>query len=217
MTNNLCFQETQLKNSSLKLATLLSIGIAPSSYAQSQELEKAPKPPKIEAKEPAEIKRQAGIGSEFAFAEAGVLEVGGSFNYSHTDDLSTAGISPFIGYFLSDNFQLSALTNFTYAKPDGEDSTNSGSLIIEPSIHHPLSNTTFVFGGLGIGAYFAQDVETGAAIAPRLGYKQLVGRSGMITLAVQPVFAASSEDREEGTLVTVEDGVNIDIGFSVLL
>jgi hypothetical protein len=198
----------------------------------SAELEDAPIPPKIEAGKRAEMKRQAGIGSEHAYASAGVVEAGGAVTYSSSESRTTAGLTPSMGYFFADNFQVSALTNFTYTRLKeeatkegddvetvGEDTTNSGSVVLEPSAHMPLTRQQFVFGGIGVGAYFAKDQDTGFAVAPRVGLKNLVGRSGMLSVAVQGVYAIDSQENEdvEGTVITVEDGANLAFGYSVLL
>jgi hypothetical protein len=188
----------------------------------AQKLETAPLPPTIEGKE-MELKRQAGIGSDFAYAESGVVEVGGSISYSSTKSRVSSGFTPSVGYFFNDNLQISALTNFTYthlkdAEATGDTTTRSGSIVLEPSVHMPLSRTQFVFGGLGLGMYFAKGQDTGTATAPRVGYKTLVGRSGLLTAALQGVYALNKEENDnvEGTVITVENGANIDIGYSVL-
>lgn len=206
--------------------------VSTSVSAFGAELEKAPIPPKIESGNPVDMKRQAGIGSNYAYAEAGVVEAGGSVNYSSSDSRTSAGFTPSIGYFFADNFQISALSNFTYtrlkdedskndgaAETVGEDTTNSGSLVLEPSVHVPLSRLQFVFGGLGAGAYFAKDQDTGFAIAPRVGFKTLVGRSAMISIALQGVYALDAQENKdvEGTVITVENGVNLGFGFTALL
>ncbi|SMF64699.1 hypothetical protein [Pseudobacteriovorax antillogorgiicola] len=195
--------------------------------AFGQNLEEAPNPPRIDGGKTVKLKRQAGIGSRYAYAEAGVLEIGGAINFSTTDSRTDAGFTPSIGYFFSDNFQVSALTNFTYTSLDDVDDensnidedTSSGSLVIEPSLHMPLSRQQFVFAGIGAGAYFAEGEDTGFAVAPRIGFKNLVGRSGMLSIALQGVYAAQSEDDDNsnGTVVTVEDGANLSFGYSVLL
>jgi hypothetical protein len=196
--------------------------VLPQFGLMAQKLEEAPVPPKIEGKE-MELKRQAGIGSEFAYAESGVVEVGGSINFSDTKSRVSSGFTPSVGYFFNDNLQISALTNFTYTRlkdkeATGDTTSRSGSIVLEPSVHMPVSRTQFVFGGLGLGLYFAKGQDTGTAIAPRVGYKTLVGRSGMLTAALQGVYALNKEDNEniDGTVITVENGANIDIGYSVL-
>lgn len=214
----------------MSFASMFLVAVAQPSFAV--ELEKAPVPPKIEAGQQVEMKQQAGIGSTYAYASAGVVEAGGAVNYSSTESRTTAGLTPSIGYFFADNFQISALTNFTYtrlkdeaskegaaAETKGEDTTNSGSIVLEPSAHMPLSREQFVFGGLGFGAYFAKSQDTAMAVAPRIGFKNLVGRSGMLSVALQGVYAVNKKniDDVEGTVVTVENGTNLSFGYSVLL
>lgn len=205
-----------------KKVVLVASLVLPQFTVVGQTLEQAPMPPKIEGKE-MELKRQAGIGSDFAYAESGVIEVGGSINYSNTKSRVSSGFTPSLGYFFNDNLQVSALTNFTYThlkdkNATGDTTTRSGSIVLEPSVHMPVSRTQFVFGGLGLGSYFAKGQDTGTAVAPRVGYKTLVGRSGLLTVALQGVYALNKKENEDvdGTVITVENGVNIDIGYSVL-
>lgn len=216
---------------SIRKASLVTALLTTTPFtALAEELEKSPIPPKIEAGMSAEMKHQAGIGSNYAYSAAGVVEVGGAINYSSSKSRTSAGFTPSVGYFFIDNFQISALTNFTYThlKEDNttnegytetEDTTNSGSIVLEPSIHMSLSRQDFIFGGLGLGAYFAKDQDTGFAVAPRVGFKTLVGRSGMLSVALQGVYALNVQDEEDidGTVITVEDGVNLSFGYSVLL
>lgn len=202
--------------------------VAPAS-AWAVALEQAPVPPTLETGKVMDMKHQSGIGSEYAYSTAGVVEVGGAINYSSTDSQSTFGFTPSVGYFFLDNFQISALTNYTYARlknessqgneSKGDSTTNSGSLVLEPSLHLPLTRQQFVFGGLGVGTYFAKSVKTGFALAPRVGMKTLVGRSGMLSVALQGVYSINKEENKdvEGTVITVEDGVHLALGYSVLL
>jgi hypothetical protein len=208
-----------------------ALGLSGLALGADNNLEKAPIPPKIKTGDSVSMKRQAGIGSQFAYAEAGVLEVGGSINYSSTETRTDAGITPSIGYFVADNFQMSALTNFAYSKAkdqtdedsdaetDVDDTINAGSLVIEPSMHVPLNRTQFVFAGVGAGAYFAKEEDPDFALAPRIGFKNLTGRSGMLSVALQGVYAFNENEAEEidGTVITVENGAHLSFGYSVLL
>jgi hypothetical protein len=180
--------------------------------------EKAPAPPTLESSKTPSLQRQAGIGSPVAFAEAGVLEMGGSFSTSTAEDYNEASVSPMIGYFIADNIQVSALVNASYVKVGEEESRSVGSMIAEPSLHVPMTRTTFIFGGIGFGALFQKGAETGFAVAPRVGYKNLVGRSGMLTLSLQPVFGINDQEVQSvgGTVVTVSQAYNMGLGYTVL-
>lgn len=201
---------------SMLLGPLLFLSTA--AFGQ-EALEKAPVPPKPQSGEPMEVKRQSGIGSNFAFSEAGVVELGGSLGYTSAEKYTEANISPSIGYFIANNVQFSLLGNVSYVKIDGQKQRNVGSLILEPSYHIPLTNTNFVFLGVGAGALFEYKEKTGTAIAPRLGYKTLVGRSGMLTFAFQPIFGLNEADVQtsQGTVLTVKQANNVQVGYTVLL
>lgn len=233
VTVDLDILKEQIMNSNILKSLIVTSSFLTTTAAFSDDhLETAPTPPKLQTEKAAKIKRQVGVGSNTAYAQAGVVEIGGALNYSSTESRTSAGLSPFVGYFISDNLQLSALTNYTYNEVEREILTDagirkdkvdssSGSLVLEPSLHTPISRTQFLFGGIGLGAYFAEGQETGFAFAPRAGFKSLVGRSGMFTVALQGVYSLSENESEsakvDGTVLSVEDGANISVGYSALL
>lgn len=195
-----------------------SILLTGGAFAQ-QQLETAPVPPKPQPGESVEVKRQSGIGSEFAFAEAGVVEIGGSLGFTQAEEYSDGNFSPSIGYFFANNVQISLLGNVGYVKVDGEDAKSVGSLIAEPSFHYPTTNTTFLFAGFGVGALFESQEKTGVALAPRVGYKNLVGRSGMFTISLQPIIGLNESEAQsvQGTVLNVRRANNLRLGYTVLL
>ena len=188
--------------------------------AQKQKLEPAPRPPMVEPhKENPGITEQAGIGSTQAYARAGVLELGGSAGFTLAEDLKEVSFSPSFGWFIVDNLQLSAIVNWTYVKAGDAGGAHVLSLIAEPSFHYPWSYTQFLFAGLGVGLQFMSEPksESGVAIAPRVGVKCLVGRSGMISLALSPVFTFNDTiQTSRGTVLAVEDLWSLNAGYSVL-
>jgi hypothetical protein len=135
-----------------------------------------------------DVARQAGVGSERGYAREGVVELGGSIGLTWTERMFSFNVSPQIGYFIVDTFQLSAIIDIRYVNTgDGDTDVRTDStvftLLAEPSYHHPLSDTVFLFAGLGIGAAY-NGVTAGFALQPRLGANFLIGRSGILTPAI---------------------------------
>lgn len=194
-----------------------SIGMA--QEVDRTQVEAAPIPPKPQGGDEPSVRLQSGIGSDVAYARAGVVELGGSVSGTSASKFLSFGIAPSIGWFFADNVELTVIGSWNYAKVEGADANHVGSIVAEPSFVMPLSNTTFVFAGLGIGGLFELNKRTGVAVAPRVGYKAMVGRSGMITFAVQPIFSLNDTDLRgsDETLLTVKNAYNYGIGFTVLL
>ncbi|MCB9666659.1 MAG: hypothetical protein H6715_00865 [Myxococcales bacterium] len=62
------------------------------------------------------VHEQAGTGSDVAFAEAGVFEIGGSGSLQGNSDGVILTLSPQAGYFITDNVEISGMLNFAWAK-----------------------------------------------------------------------------------------------------
>jgi hypothetical protein len=183
------------------------------------ELDPIPTPPQITPNENAGLQQQAGVGSDIAYSSAGVLELGGFMSMTQARDYSEIGIAPFIGYFFADNLQISALASWNYVETKDE-SASITSLLLEPSIHMPVSNSNFLFAGLGAGIIIPSGRTHSLAFAPRVGYKRLVGRSGILTLALQAMYGLSSESELQsarGTVLSVESVSQLTAGYTVIL
>ena len=174
-----------------------------------------PRPAVIERDQ--KILEQAGTGSTIAYAEAGVLELGGSASFSTSNALTTTTVSPTIGWFIADNIQLSGIIDLNYANVDGADGALSTAALLEPSYHLPFTDRVFGFAGLGAGISYFEDAGAGFAVRPRVGANIIVGRSGIFTPAVNvgysTVEAASAQGR---TLLTVEPSVGLSAGYTVM-
>lgn len=185
------------------------------------DLDPTPKPPRpvTELSDPSVVK-QAGTGGTVAYSESGVLELGGAAGFSMAGDLTTASISPQIGYFVADNVQLSAITDLKYANTDEGDGAVTVTGLVEPSYHLPFTDTLFGFAGIGAGVKYAEGAGTGLAVVPRLGMNMLVGRSGIFTPAVNvgysTVDARDADNQSAGTLLTVKPSVGVSAGYTVM-
>lgn len=162
------------------------------------------------------ITEQAGVGGTQAYARAGVLELGGAAGFSHATDFTQLNISPQVGWFFIDNLELSAIVGFHYINTGGTDSTFATGLV-EPSYHLPFTDTVFGFLGVGAGLSYSKGPGAGFAVAPRLGANILVGRSGILTPALQLIYTTSDAvQTAQGTLLGVSTSYGINVGFTVM-
>ena len=126
-----------------------------------------------------DVVEQAGVGGTVGYGRAGVLELGGSAGLTLAQDIRALNFSPSVGWFLVDNFELSAILDVTNIKA-GNESATLWSALVEPSFHLPFNRGMFGFVGMGIGAAYQSDLGAGLAVAPRIGMDFLVGRSGIL-------------------------------------
>lgn len=169
------------------------------------------------------IRQQAGIGSDISFARAGVIELGGSAGLTLASDFTSFNLSPSVGYFIADNLQVSVLSGINYIKTGGFDSTFA-QLLLEPSYHLPLNDMLFVFLGMGFGGTYAKDVDFGFAVAPRLGMKVMVGRSGILTPSISWLYStndlatgsAPGPGQTATTTATISSAAVFNIGYTVM-
>jgi hypothetical protein len=166
---------------------------------------------------PGGIVKQAGIGGPIGYGRAGVLELGGSAGFTLATDLTQLNVSPSVGWFLADNFQISAILGVTHVGTDQDSSTFLTGLV-EPSYHLPFNRSTFGFFGLGVGASWVEDLGGGFAMAPRLGANVMVGRSGVLTPSVSWQYTThdTEEGQDETTLVAVSSALRLNIGYTVM-
>jgi hypothetical protein len=168
------------------------------------------------------IVEQAGVGGTVGYARAGVLELGGAAGLTLAQDIRAVNFSPSIGWFLVDNFEISAILDVTNLKAGG-DSATLFSALIEPSFHLPFNRSMFGFIGMGVGAAYASELGGGLAVAPRIGLEFLVGRSGILRPSLQYEYtthdAMGSVDDEGNTnvtLVAISSALRFNIGYSTM-
>lgn len=176
-----------------------------------------PRPPVARAEgTDAGVTSQAGIGGTQAYGRPGVMELGGSFGLNAASDYRALSLTPSIGWFFVDNVEVSALLSVNSIKTGGE-TTTLLSALIEPSLHLPLNNALFLFGGVGFGMQHAEGPGTGFAVAPRIGLNMMVGRSGVFTPALN--FNYSTTDAvqtSQGTLLAVSMSYGLNAGYTVM-
>jgi hypothetical protein len=162
------------------------------------------------------VTEQAGIGGTQAYGRAGVLELGGSAGFAAAKDYTQLNISPSVGWFFVDNFEISGIVGVNYIHTGGQSGTLM-TYLAEPSYHLPFSNRLFGFLGVGAGLAYQKDAGAGFALAPRLGMNVLVGRSGILTPALQLVYNTTEVTPvPQGTAVAVNTTYGANIGYTVM-
>jgi hypothetical protein len=213
-----------MKCSWKKSLAMMTIALAPALAAAQQKLpppqdDNDPVPPAPSVSQPREgVTEQAGIGGTQAFARAGVMELGGSASFASATDLVEFELAPTIGYFFMDNWQISGIFSWSYANV-ADESNHIVMLLAEPSFHVPFTEIAFGFAGVGVGLSHqsASDADIGFALAPRVGLKWLVGRSGMLTTDLRMTFATNDLiQTSRGTLLTVDSALGLGVGYTVL-
>jgi hypothetical protein len=171
----------------------------------------------------ADVVEQAGVGGPTGYGRAGVLELGGSAGLTLAGDIRALNISPSVGWFLIDNFELSAILDVTNLKAGEGNSVTLWSAILEPSFHLPFNRSMFGFVGMGIGAAYQHDLGTGMAVAPRIGMDFLVGRSGVLRPSLSYEYtthdsmaAVGPDGTTSVTLVAISSAMRFNVGYSSL-
>lgn len=149
-------------------------------------------PPEVRAPEKVEVAKNAGVGSDLAYASKSVVEAGGVLALRHQSETTQFRIAPSFGYFFVDNLELTLFPelNITHIAaddgPGGEGAQTDWSIgvLVEPSYHLPFNDRLLGFVGLGVGLNFAEDPSVDLLIRPRVGLDVLVGRSGILKPAL---------------------------------
>lgn len=160
--------------------------------------------------------QQAGVGGTTAYGRAGVLELGGNIGFNIASGQSSVSISPTIGWFFADNLQISGIFSYRYNNVGGADA-HSLQILAEPSVHIPFSRTLFGFVGVGLGLSYVDAAGAGFALAPRLGVNIAVGRSGILTPALNFSYATNDVvQTPNGALLAVSTSFGANIGYTVM-
>lgn len=160
--------------------------------------------------------QQAGVGGNVGYGRAGVLELGGSAGLTAGTDLTQINVAPSIGWFATDNLELSGMLDLAYAKA-GKDDGMITTLLVEPSYHLPFNRTTFAFLGMGMGASYVKGPGMAFAVAPRLGGNFMVGRSGILTPSISWQYNThDTMQTSQGTLLVVSSALRANIGYTVM-
>ena len=145
-------------------------------------------PPNVRVPEEVEVAKNAGVGSDLAYASRGVVEMGGVLALRHQSETTQFRLAPSIGYFFVDNLELTLFPDLTITRisadagdaGEGAQTDWSVGVVLEPSYHLPFNDRLLAFVGLGVGLNFAEDPKVDLLFRPRLGLDVLVGRSGIL-------------------------------------
>ena len=169
-----------------------------------------------------DVVEQAGVGGSVGYGRAGVLELGGAAGLTMAQDIRAINFSPSVGWFLVDNFELSAILDVTNLKA-GESSATLWSALLEPSFHLPFNRSMFGFIGMGVGAAYVSEMGAGMAVQPRIGMDFLVGRSGILrpSLGYQytthdAMASTTADGTTNVTLVAISSALRFNIGYSTM-
>jgi hypothetical protein len=166
----------------------------------------------------AEVARDAGVGSPLAYGRQTVLELGGTFLFSHRSETTEFGAAPSLGYFLFDGFEVTLFALFRVLHVSGDDQAPAGTPeadgqtdfvfqpLIEPSYHLVLTDGLYAFAGAGLGLTIAEEPVVDFVVRPRIGLDVLIGRSAIF----KPAFFMD---------LGVADGlgaIGVEAGFSAM-
>jgi hypothetical protein len=173
---------------------------------------------------------QAGVGGSTAYGRPGVVELGGSLGLNISGNNRQLTIAPTVGWFFTDNLQLSGIIGFNYANTTStvggqsvSSSASSLNLLVEPSYHLPISRTLFAFLGLGLGLAYNSRDGAGFALAPRLGMNIMIGRSGILSPALQFVYSTTNlnvpapGEATTGAVQAVNTSFGLNVGYTIML
>ena len=205
------------------LATLLLAApvLADELPAPTSDTDPAPPVAKPAVDVDANVVEQAGIGGETAYGRAGVLELGGNAGMMLAPGFRNINVSPMLGWFVSDNFEVSGIVGVSNIKA-GDQSSTVWSSLVEPSYHVPFNRSTFGFIGMGIGAAYVSELGAGLAVAPRIGMNVMVGRSAVLTPSLSYEYTTHNADTldeemaKNVTLVAVSSALRINIGYTAM-
>jgi hypothetical protein len=198
------------------LLALISNHVTAQTRRGQPQLDPVPQAPTTTMNDPG-ITQQAGAGGREGYAHAGVLELGGSAGLTAAKDFSQFSIAPSVGWFVADNVQLTGIVSLSRAKVGSADAAFTFSVLAEPSYHYEFTNSQFGFVGLGLGLAGNTGVDVGFAMAPRIGYKTLVGRSGVVTLDLRNTIATNDfVQTPQGEGLTVSSALSVGAGYTIL-
>ena len=163
------------------------------------------------------VVQQAGIGSDVGYGRKGVLELGGSAGMMLSSQFRNINVAPSIGWFVADNFELSAIVAVSNIKAGGVSAT-TWSALLEPSYHLPFNRTMFGFLGMGVGGAYESHLGAGVAVAPRIGANFLVGRSGVLTpsLQYQYITHGKMDTSDDVTTVALTNAMSVNVGYTAM-
>ena len=166
---------------------------------------------------PGGVVSQAGRGGDIGYGRPGVLELGGSAGLMIAPGFRNVNVSPSIGWFVAENFELSAILSVSNISTSDQSATVF-SAVVEPSYHLPFNRSVFGFFGLGMGGAYISDLGGGFAVAPRIGVNLLVGRSGILSPSLSYEYTTHNLDvmDKDVALLAVSSALRVNIGYTAM-
>ena len=158
--------------------------------------------------------------TELKYADAGVIEAGGSLGLMAADGYFQMVANPQVGYFFMDNFQISAIMGINWVNLETADATVFFTALAEPSFHYPISDSEkfFGFGGIGFGLASFEGTGSAFALSPRVGVNYTIGNAGVITPSLYfTTTTGEAVSTPIGDAIQVDFVYGLTIGFTVYL
>ncbi len=176
----------------------------------AEEAEKKAEEEKKKAEE-AERKKLEEEGDDYAVRNS--WEVGGAFSFLWQKDEYTVEMSPSVGYFFYDRFEVSAIFNMSWESTEDEDTNQrvldrSLAFILEPSYHLKIVKQLYVLFAVGTGVGYDWD-NVDFELIPRVGLNIVFTHHGVLTPSVRVPIIFD----EDGTTVQVGTTLGYTVAF----
>lgn len=165
---------------------------------------------------PAAVVEQTNVLAESRYARKGVMEAGASAGMMVSSQFRNINVAPSLGWFVADNFELTAIVAIANIKAGSASATTYAGLV-EPSYHLPLARSLYGFLGMGIGAAYESESGTGLALAPRIGANFLVGSSGVLTPSLQYMYVAHEQMTSDDVAAdALTNAMSVNVGYTAM-
>lgn len=159
---------------------------------------------------------QDNLITESRYARKGTMEVGASAGMMLSSQFRAINVAPSIGWFVAENFELTAIAAVANAKAGSANATTFAALL-EPSYHLPLGRSMFGFLGVGVGAAYETDLGAGIALAPRIGANFLVGSSGVVSPSLQYMYVSHDQmTSDDVTTDALTNAMSVNVGYTTM-
>ena len=171
---------------------------------------------------PTSVQQQAGAEAESAYGHMGTGEVGASAGLTLASNLRDVNISPMLGYFINDNFEVSGIVSMSNITA-GNESATVWSGLVEPSLHFAMNKQMFTFVGVGVGGAYIDTLGAALAVAPRAGFNVLIGKSGVLSPSLSyqytmhdTMLARGADGTTNVALVAATSALRANIGYTLM-
>ncbi|MFH1198065.1 MAG: opacity family porin [bacterium] len=166
------------------------------------------------------------------YAKKGALEIGGNVFFTMTTTVSngesaenstiTFGAEPYIGYFITNGFEIGLLPTFINSSYD-EDSETVLGIFLAPAYVFDLKSKVFPFieARVGYNSVTFDDgnnssTSSGISFGGRAGVKVVLGKNALLNLAASYMMITTNPEDWEGDRCG-QDIIAIGAGFTIFL